>query len=257
MSEVLSKSGIKNKKELWERIRNYKFNNLVPKSLLAEIVQSLGGKNAPVRAFAHKIMKKHRLPRAFTFRAIEEYKKFIYLGVVSDFVVTPSKYIDIIWHEHLLFSKGYREFCDEVIQYQFDHQPELVTMEDQTDIFTIQYLETLDLYRKEFGMEPPDNIWGIPKFDKDRLNTFERRSKKKNSDLGGYVGDYSSDDPLYTNYDGDSLDGEFSGFDSDGFGGGDFGGGGAGGDWGDSASDGGSDGGSSCSSCSGGCGGGD
>ena len=146
------------KKELWERIRDYKFNNLVPKSTLAEIIEMLGGKNAPVKAFAYKIMKKHRLPRAFTFRAIEEYKKFVYLGVISDFIVTPSKYIDLIWHEHLLFSKAYREFCNDVIDYQFDHQPELVATEDQTDLFTIQYLETLDLYRSEFGMEPPENI---------------------------------------------------------------------------------------------------
>jgi len=256
MSEVLSKQGINSKKELWEQIRNYKFNNLVSKSLLAEVIQSLGGKNAPVRAFAHKIMKKHRLPRAFTFRAIEEYKKFVYLGVISDFVVTPSKYIDIVWHEHLLFSKGYREFCDDVIQYQFDHQPELITTEDQTDIFTTQYLETLDLYRQEFGMEPPENIWGVPKFDKDRIKTAERKSKRKYYE-SGYVGDYSSDGPLYTNYDGDNLASEFSGFDS--YGGGDFGGGGAGGDWGDSGDggDSGGDSGSGCSSCSGGCGGGD
>ena len=37
------------KKELWERIRDYKFNNLVPKSTLAEIIEMLGGKNAPVK----------------------------------------------------------------------------------------------------------------------------------------------------------------------------------------------------------------
>lgn len=235
------------KKELWERIRDYKFNNLVPKSTLAEIIEMLGGKNAPVKAFAYKIMKKHRLPRAFTFRAIEEYKKFVYLGVISDFIVTPSKYIDLIWHEHLLFSKAYREFCNDVIDYQFDHQPELVATEDQTDLFTIQYLETLDLYRSEFGMEPPQNIWGTPKFNKERINSTIKKSNKKNYD-GGVGGDFSSEGPLHSNYGQESLSHEFSGFDS-----GDFGGAGAGGDWGD-PSDGGDTG--SCSGCSGGCGGG-
>lgn len=236
------------KKELWERIKNYKFNNLVPKSTFEDIIELLGGKNAPVRAFANKIMKKHRLPRAFAFRAIEEYKKFVYLGIISDFIVTPSKYIDLVWHEHLLFSKAYREFCNDVIQYQFDHQPELVATEDQTELFTIQYLETLDLYRKEFGMEPPENIWGTPKFDKERINAT-KRSKKKTPDSG--VGpDFSSDDPLFLHYDG-NFDHVFIGFD-----GGDFGGGGAGGNWGDSSSDGGDSGGDG-GGCSGGCGGGD
>ena len=234
------------KKELWENIKSYKFNNLVPKSTLEEIIEMLGGKNAPVRAFANKIMKKHHIPRAFTFRAIEEYKKFVYLGVISDFIVTPSKYIDLIWHEHLLFSKAYREFCSDVINYQFDHQPELVAMEDQTELYTIQYLETLDLYRSEFGMEPPENIWGTPKFNKERIGSAKKKSKKKNDD-GGVGRDFSSDRPLHSNYDEGSLDSEFSGFD-----GGDFGGGGAGGDFGDGGGDSGGDGGG----CSGGCGGG-
>ena len=244
MSNTLTKTKM-SKRELWERIKNYKFNDLVPRSTLEDIIELLGGKNAPVRAFANKIMKKHRLPRAFTFRAIEEYKKFVYLGVISDFIVTPSKYIDLIWHEHLLFSKAYREFCNEVIHYQFDHQPELISSEDQTELFTVQYLETLDLYRKEFGMEPPDNIWGTPKFDKERIDAVPK-SKRKSPDNAGVGGDWSFDAPLHTNYSEGSLSNEFTGFD-----GGDFGGGGAGGDWGDSSGDGGS-----CSSCSGGCGGG-
>jgi len=248
MSAIQTKTAM-SKKELWERIKEYKFNDLVPKSTLADIIELLGGKNAPVRAFANKIMKKHRLPRAFTFRAIEEYKKFVYLGVISDFIVTPSKYIDLIWHEHLLFSKAYREFCNDVINYQFDHQPELIATDGQTELFTQQYLETLDLYRKEFGMEPPENIWGTPKFDKERIDAPIKKSKKKSDNSSGVSGDYSIDAPLYTNYYEGSLNQEFSGFD-----GGDFGGGGAGGDWGDSSGDGGD--GGSCSSCSGGCGGG-
>ena len=250
MSSTITKTK-RSKKELWERIKNYKFHNLVPKSTLEDIIEMLGGKNASVRAFAGKIMKKHRFPRAFTFRAIEEYKKFIYLGVVGDFVVTPSKYIDVIWHEHLLFSKAYREFCNDVIHYQFDHQPELITFEDQTELYTEQYLETLDLYRKEFFMEPPEDIWGIPKFDKSRIETIKPKSRKKNHDNSSADSGYSSDGPLHINYTQDSLNDEFNGFD-----GSDFGGGGAGasGNWGDS-SDGG-DSGSSCSSCSSGCGGG-
>lgn len=243
MSNTLTKTKM-SKRELWERIKDYKFNNLVPKSTLEEIIEMLGGKNTSVRAFANKIMKKHRLPKAFTFRAIEEYKKFVYLGVISDFIVTPSKYIDLIWHEHLLFSKAYREFCNEVIHYQFDHQPELVAMEDQTELYSIQYLETLDLYRSEFGMEPPENIWGTPKFNKERINSATKKSKKKNHD-GSVAGDFSSDGPLHSNYDEGSLNNEFSGFD-----GGDFGGGGASGDFGDGGGDGGG-------GCSGGCGGGD
>ena len=34
-----------------------------------------------------------------SLRAIKEYKKFIYLGAAGDFIVTPSKIIDQVWHE--------------------------------------------------------------------------------------------------------------------------------------------------------------
>jgi hypothetical protein len=50
----------------------------------------LAEKDASTKAFADKTRKfqwKHR----FALRAIREYKKFIYLGAISDFVVTPSK----------------------------------------------------------------------------------------------------------------------------------------------------------------------
>jgi hypothetical protein len=237
-----------NKKELWTRIKNYQFDNLVPHSIWDSIATLLGPGNASTRAFANKIMKKHRLPHAFVYRAIEEYKKFIYLGIVSDFYVTPSKYIDLIWHEHILFSKGYREFCNNVIRYQFDHQPELMATGEQTELFTAQYVETLELYKTEFGREPPENIWGVPKFAKEKIGTANKTSsKKKRNDSGS--GDFvSGDAPLCSHYNEGVLESEFSGFE-----GGDFGGAGTGGDFGDSSGDSGGDGGG----CSGGCGGGD
>lgn len=229
------------KQELWNRIKNYKFNNLVPHSTWTDIIEVLSDKNAPTKAFAYKIMKKHRLPRAFVFRAIEEYKKFVYLGVVGDFYVTPSKYIDLIWHEHILFSKAYREFCNDVIHYQFDHQPELVATEDQTELFAAQYIETIELYKKEFGMEPPENIWGVPKFNKAKINfvTKQKVKPKESTSVSGYAADL----PLCNYYTDGSLIAEFSGF-----GGGDGGGAGSTGDFGDSGGD--------AGGCSGGCGGG-
>lgn len=236
-----------NKKELWTRIKNYHFDNLVSPSIWENISAVLGPGNASTKAFANKIMKKHKLPKAFVYRAIEEYKKFIYLGIISDFYVTPSKYIDIIWHEHILFSKGYRDFCNNVIHYQFDHQPELVATQDQTDIFTAQYEETLELYKTEFGMEPPENIWGLPKFSREKIGRATKKSIKKKRDDSSSTDPVSADSPLCSHYDDTSPEAEFSGFE-----GGDFGGAGAGADA-DSGGDSGGDGGG----CSGGCGGGD
>lgn len=197
------------------------------------------------KAFANKLAIKKRWHHTFALRAIQEYKRFVYLGIVSDFIVTPSAVIDKVWHQHVLFSKAYRKFCNEVIRYEFDHNPELVNTGDQTAVFNAQYLDTLKLYKKEFGIEPPEAIWGKPKFDgKVAEPPYRSHQKAVLADASIFT---FSDVPLHESV---TIDNSFSGFQS-----GDGGGGGADGSWGSSAADGGSD--SSCSSCSSGCGGGD
>ena len=44
--------------------------------------------------------------------AIEEYKKFMYLAATSNQMVSPSEIVDIVWHQHLIFTQSYKEFCD-------------------------------------------------------------------------------------------------------------------------------------------------
>jgi hypothetical protein len=241
-----------NKKELWLNLKAYHFDNIVPPNLWDNITSAFGGVNASTKAFASKIANKHGWGKNFTLIAISEYKKFVYLGVISNFHVTPSKIIDVVWHEHLLFTKAYREFCNDVIFYQFDHHPQLFAVEEETGRFSAQYVDTLELYALEFNSIPPEDVWGNTKFDKEKLKKAAYQSREKNSTIfssdSGHT--YYTDEPLHTSYDG-NLD----------FDGGDFDGGGSGGDWSDgNANDSSSDSGDSSGDgggCSGGCGGGD
>ncbi len=240
-----------NKKELWLKLRGYHFDHLVPINLWQKVTAAFGGPDAFSKAFAAKIARKHGWSDKFALKAISEYKKFVYLGVVSDFHVTPSKIIDVIWHEHILFTSAYRQFCDEVICYQFDHHPELIPMADETGRFNAQYLDTVEFYASEFGFVPPTDIWGETKFDKEQLKEKNYSSREKTA-----YGAYSSN----TYYSNDSLSTYFGGSGAVELGGGDFGGGGASGDWSDrntsdsGSSDSGGD--SGGGGCSGGCGGG-
>ena len=245
------------KKELWLRIRHYRFDHLAPPNMLEKVTAAFGGADASTKAFAHKLSRKLGWRPAFAFRAIEEYKRFVYLGVVSDSVVTPSLIIDQVWHEHLLFSRGYREFCRDVLQRDFDHNPELVPSEKQTAVFKAQFDATIDSYRAEFNVEPPPQIWGETKFDADAPSGATPRRKRNEASATAD----GSDAPLYLLLGSDSGGSSDGGFDFGGGGG--FSGGGGGSDWGGSsdASDSGgsgdsgsSDGGGS--SCSSGCGGG-
>ena len=252
------------KKELWLNIKNYHFENLAHPSLWDNITTTFSGKNPFTQAFANKINGKHYFKKSTqVFRAIGEYKKFVYLGVVSECHVTPSKIIDIIWHEHLLFSSGYRNFCNEIIQYDFDHHPELLPIDIQTETYNAQYEYTLNLYRTEFGVEPPVDIWGETKYENDNLSaTIYAPKKKPSTDSSSDGGSYYNDTPLVDYF---SDEPQFGNNEFGEFGGGDSGGGGASGEWGandadssdsgdsgDSGGDGGDGGG-----CSSGCGGGD
>lgn len=247
-----------NKRDLWLRIHGYHFDHLVPTLLWQHIAANFGGPHASSKAFAAKIARKHGWRKGFALKALGEYKKFIYLGITSDFQVTPSKVIDIVWHEHLLFTKGYRQFCADVIEYEFDHYPELVPMIEQTGQFSAQYLETLEWYKAEFKTDPPADIWETTKYDQEKLaDKNYQSSKKKLTPHSSHYNSYYSDAPLYTFFD-NAADGHNG--NAGEFAEGDFGGAGASGSWGASensdtgTADAGSDGGSSCSS---GCGGGD
>ena len=242
------------KKDLWLRLRDYQFEDIVPTQLWDRVFEAFGGVDASTRAFASKIARKHGWTTPFALRAINEYRKFVFLGVTSDLIVTPSKVIDTVWHEHLLFTRAYREFCRDVLGRDFDHHPELMPIDAKTTVYSQQFEATLDKYRIEFNVNPPHDIWGKPKF---RLSELPARRRDTVIANGG-----GADAPLYAQFDG--LGGspghyDMPEFNADSSGGG-FSGGGGGSDWGSdgdgsSGSDGGSggDGGSGCSS---GCGGG-
>jgi hypothetical protein len=245
-----------NKKELWLRLKEYHFDHVVAPGLWEHITARFGNTHASVKAFTGKIARKHNWKTSFAAKALGEYKKFIYLGIVSDFQVTPSKAIDIVWHEHLLFSKAYREFCTTIIKQPFDHNPELLPMTDQTGVFSVQYLDTLELYKTEFGIEPPVDIWGDPKFDKEQFESTGYQSNKKKSGNDGFSDSYVLYDtaPLHTHFENEPAVSypEFSGHADHDYGGADS-------SWGDGSSDSSDSGGDSggCSGGGSGCGGGD
>ena len=217
------------KKQLWLRLTRYHFDNLVPAHLVDHVTAAFGGADASTKAFASKLARKLGWTTGFSLRAIGEYKKFVYLGAVSDFSVTPPRVIDQVWHEHLLFSRAYRDFCRTVIERDFDHNPELVPTTGQTDVFKAQYVATLDLYSAEFNTDPPDDIWGTPKF---RVSGAAKTDRTRKGPAGeNSPSSAQADVPLYLLFDGSGNDGSHHGMSEFGGGGG-FAGGGGGGLWG-------------------------
>lgn len=94
----------------------------------------------------------------FALRAIEEYRKFVFLAMVADHQVTPSDQVDQVWHQHLLFSDAYwNDFCPRVLGRPLHHEPTRGGAEERQR-FQGLYLATLASYREHFG-EPPFDLW--------------------------------------------------------------------------------------------------
>lgn len=108
--------------------------------------------------FSHKLARECGWTSIYTFRVIQEYKKFMFLGMVADHVVSPSKSIDLVWHLHLIYTHSYWEkFCAEVLRQPFHHSPSRGG-KNQRIKYDRLYQQTLTTYQIYFG-NPPADIW--------------------------------------------------------------------------------------------------
>jgi uncharacterized protein (TIGR04222 family) len=108
--------------------------------------------------FLAHLMGANGWSRTFALRAIEEYRKFVFLALVADHPVTPSDQVDQVWHLHLLCSDAYwNDFCPRVLGRPLHHHPAKGGQAER-DRFHEQYRATIRSYRQHFG-EPPLDLW--------------------------------------------------------------------------------------------------
>jgi len=109
-------------------------------------------------SFLAHLMRANGWSRPFALRAIEEYRKFVFLALEADHQVTPSDQVDQVWHLHLLCSDAYwNDFCPRVLGRPLHHHPARGGQAEQ-DRFHEQYRATIRSYRQHFG-EPPLDLW--------------------------------------------------------------------------------------------------
>jgi len=108
--------------------------------------------------FLAHLMRANGWSRPFALRAIEEYRKFVFLAMVADHQVTPSDQVDQVWHLHLLFSDAYwNDFCPRVLGRPLHHHPTRGGQAER-DRFHELYRATIRSYRQHFG-EPSAELW--------------------------------------------------------------------------------------------------
>ncbi len=107
--------------------------------------------------FSIRLANENFWTKNFTEQAILEYKRFMYLAATSDFMVSPSEIIDIVWHQHLIFTQSYQDFCN-ILGKQIQHIPSTHNKEEFQK-FKQAKERTLKFYENNFG-EQPKAIWG-------------------------------------------------------------------------------------------------
>ena len=114
-----------------------------------------------VRPFSVKLAGEYRWTQVYTLRVIQEYKKFIFLAMVADHIVSPSAVVDRVWHQHLLFTHSYwDDLCGKVLNKPLHHTLGFGGKEEAINNYHL-YTRTLTTYQKYFG-SPPDDIWDAP-----------------------------------------------------------------------------------------------
>jgi len=92
----------------------------------------------------------------FASDAIIEYKKFMYLAATTEFMVSPSEIVDIVWHQHLIFTQSYDAFCL-ILGKKIAHIPSTHNKADYQQFMRAKE-NTGRLYAESFGVQP-SHIW--------------------------------------------------------------------------------------------------
>ena len=129
--------------------------------------------------FSDRLARENGWPKQLTTRAMDEYKKFMFLVCVTHQALTPSEKVDQVWHLHLLYTRSYwKHFCTEVLKREIHHSPTRGGPKEK-DKFNNWYAKTLFHYREKFDSPPPLDIWPSPNL-KSRPSNFRYIDLTKN-----------------------------------------------------------------------------
>lgn len=119
--------------------------------------------------FSRKLAWEYQWSPAYAYRAIQEYKKFVFLAAIANHIVSPSTAVDRVWHFHLLYTHSYwDEFCGQVLHKPLHHSPSLGGRLEGLK-YRHHYCQTLQIYERYFGTPPPD-IWHDPKLRSEKIS---------------------------------------------------------------------------------------
>ena len=88
---------------------------------------------------------------------VREYEKFLIIRSQCE-QCSPSEEIDYVWHQHILNTKHYYDYCFDKFNKIIHHDPQMA--DDQAARIGRLY-NTCDKYWNKYGYSPPDYIWKL------------------------------------------------------------------------------------------------
>jgi len=101
-----------------------------------------------------RMMREYNWPRRTLLAACEQYRHFLWLVKKYDqeYQLTPSKEVDEVWHNHILFTEQYNKDCNVLFGRYFHHRPSNTpeSLSHQLTQMT-PFNKTQELHKAEFG----------------------------------------------------------------------------------------------------------
>lgn len=101
-----------------------------------------------------KIAKATGLPADRSPVLFQEVLRFLHLISLSGEKLTPSRVVDDAWHEFILCTRAYADYCQAQFGRFIHHHPG-----GDEGVNRKQFIRTLELYRQYFG-RPDPAFWG-------------------------------------------------------------------------------------------------
>lgn len=113
---------------------------------------------ARLEMLANHLIEKKGYTRRMLKSALPEYRRFLALAAVHKGTPFPvGGVIDIIWHEHLLFTESYQQMCAKCTGGMIHHRPEI--LDRGTDIEPLSEKAFTVLFRSAFNRKPLMHLW--------------------------------------------------------------------------------------------------
>ncbi|MEM7010945.1 MAG: TIGR04222 domain-containing membrane protein [Verrucomicrobiota bacterium] len=128
---------------LWEKLQRFEFDEDAD----------------AVFSFRSRLAEENGWTLEFATRAIDEYRKFVFLAMRAGHMVTPSEEIDEVWHLHLIYTQSYwARMCGEILGKPLHHHPTAGGSAEGNKFWDC-YEQTLASYERFFGEPAPADIW--------------------------------------------------------------------------------------------------